>query len=175
VSIFDARSDGNVPRYGPIFKALDKITFAAFDKQKDPLSTNAQTQLDSYDKYWESPESGIKRLLATQTPLAVLRRFLDAVVTRLDYPTANDTKYSSTTPDEDLPDIAFAVLKARKGDAWGYAAMLVEHCATDAELPEFLRTVLLKINEFLSEAPEEIPSEDAEAGDATDAASEGGE
>jgi putative ATP-dependent endonuclease of OLD family len=174
VSIFNARSDGSVPRYGPIFKALDKVTFAVFDKQATPLSADAQAKLATYDKYWESPESGIERLLVTQTPHLVLRRFLDDVVTRPDYPSGG-ASYSSTTSDDDLPNIALAVLKERKGDAWGYAAMLLEHCTSEAELPEFLRTVLLEIDEVLSETPEELPIEATSAAVPTESAAPGGE
>jgi putative ATP-dependent endonuclease of OLD family len=157
VSIFNARSDSSVPRYGPIFKALDKITFGVFDKQASPLSADAQAKLATYDKYWESPESGIERLLVTQTPRLVLRRFLDDVVTRPDYPSG--TPYSSKTPDDELSDVAFAVLRERKGDAWGYAAMLLEHCTSENDLPEFLRTVLLDIDGLLSDTPEESASD----------------
>ena len=82
VSIFTANGDGDVPRWGPIFRALGKIPFALHDKQPTPYGAEAQADLASYEETWESPELSIEDLLVSQVPVTVLRRFLDDVVQR---------------------------------------------------------------------------------------------
>jgi putative ATP-dependent endonuclease of OLD family len=111
--------------------------------------------LAKFDHYWQSPAKGLERLIVDQTPTVVLRRFLDEVSLRPDYPVTQGP-YSSETSDEQVGDIAFKVLKARKGDAWGYAAMVMDHCETEEEIPEFIREVLTTIDEFLTNAFEEM-------------------
>lgn len=155
LTIFTASGDGDVHRYGPIFKALAKTSFAVFDQPNTPLGKEARTNLAKFDHYWQSPEKGIERLIVDQTPIVVLRRFLDEVSQRPDYP-ASRGPYSSETPDEQVGDIAFRVLKARKGDAWSYAAMVMDHCETEEEMPEFIREVLTTIDESLTNAYEDI-------------------
>lgn len=163
VSIFTADGDGDVPRYGSIFRALGKVPFGIVDKQEGPRPQDVQTQVDSYEVFWESPESGIEKLLTEQVPVAVLRRFLDAVSERSDYP-SDQCPYSSATPDEDLKATAFSVLKHRKGEARGYAAMLIEQCRSAEDLPEFVRTVLLRVDEILRSAVDEPEPAADEAG-----------
>jgi putative ATP-dependent endonuclease of OLD family len=141
VSPFTASGDGDVPRWGPMFKALDKRTYAVFDKQTEERSGQAKADLSTFDKYWESPEKGIERLLVNQTPVVVLRRFLKEVSHRADCP-SEAVAYRETCADAEVVDLAYAVLKARKGDSWGYAAMLFDHCASEEEVPEFFRTLL---------------------------------
>jgi putative ATP-dependent endonuclease of OLD family len=154
ISIYEADGDGDVPRFGPVFRALGKVPFGLIDKQATPLSADATTKLAAYEQYWESPEKGIERLLTKQTPTAVLRRFLDAVSTRSDYPTEN-APYTSTTPDDQIRNVAFNALKARKGQGHGYAAMLIEQCQSEEELPKFLRSALLSIDSTLKAVPDE--------------------
>lgn len=146
ISVYEADGDGDVPRFGPIFRALGKTPFGIIDKQSAPPSTDVERKCASFEEFWESPEKGIEKLLTQQTSIVVLRRFLEEVSTRSDYP-SQSAPYSSSTTDEEIRDVAFTALKARKGQAYGYAALLIEQCLTEAELPEFLRTVLLTINE----------------------------
>ena len=116
VTVFTAHGDGDVPRYGPIFRSLGKGCFATYDKQSDPMEADAVSNLLSYDESWESPESGIERLLIKQIPVEVQRRFLESVIARQDYPAK--VPFSSDIEDEAIPDVTFKVLKARKGEAW---------------------------------------------------------
>ena len=48
------------------------------------------------------------------------------------------------------------MLKARKGDAYGfgYTGTLIEQCQTEADLPAFIRDALLTINKQLQDEPE---------------------
>jgi len=152
VSIFVTPGDGSVPKYGPVFHALDKQSFGMADKQASGFTGDQTTMLADYDQFWESTEPGIERVLTKQVPVAVLRRFLDDVSQRSDYP---GMPYTAETPDEDLEDTAFKVLKARKGDGHGYAALLVEHCHDESELPQFLSEVLLKVDALMKATPNE--------------------
>jgi putative ATP-dependent endonuclease of OLD family len=171
VSIYEADGDGDVPRFGPLFRALGKVPFGVMDKQPSELTKDATAKLASYEAFWESPEKGIEKLLTLQMPIDVLRRFLDVVSARSDYPP--NIAYTATTPDEEVRDVAFKVLKARKGQGHGYAALLIEQCQSEDELPEFIKTVLLKVNEHLREVPDVEPSPAAEEAQSPAAEPEG--
>jgi putative ATP-dependent endonuclease of OLD family len=86
-------------------------------------------------------------------PIATLRKFLASVSTRPDYPTAHP--YNPAISDDDVSDLAFKVLKGRKGEAYAYAAVLIEHCEAEADLPVDLVGVLATIDEELRAEPEE--------------------
>lgn len=154
VSVFQVTGDGAVPKYGPVFRALGKAPFALIDKQASPFTEDARRKLESYERYWESPEKGIEKLLIRQMPTDVLRRFLDDVSTRSDYP-SQQAPYSSDASDDEIPQVALEALKARKGQGHGYAAMLIETCQTEAELPAFLASALVSIDASLQAVPDE--------------------
>lgn len=154
VSIFTADGDGDVARWGPMFHALGKVPFALFDKQAEPFGVEAQSGLSAFMRYWESPERGVEQLLVSGVPADVLRRFLDEVAARPDFPGGKAT-YNAGVDDAALADTAMKVLKARKGGAWGYAAALVEQCRTRDELPAFLVEVLEEIDRILARVPEQ--------------------
>lgn len=151
VTIFTANGDGDVPRWAPILRALGKVPFGMVDKQGKPYSGDNATALKSFEEFWESPVEGIEELIVSQVPSAVLRRFMDEAVQLPDFPT-HQAKYDSSTTDAQLPEIALKTLKARKGDAYGYAALLIEGCQSRDDLPEFLVAALERINEVLSPA-----------------------
>lgn len=167
-TVFTATGDGDVPRWGPIFRALGKIPFGIVDKQNSPYSWDNATAIRSFEEFWESPVNGIEKLLVTQVAPAVLRRFLDSAVQLSDFPT-DRVRYDSTVDDADLADMSIEVLKLRKGDAYGYAALLIEQCKNRDELPEFIVNALERINEVLLTSPipaisPDLPSEAAEEG-----------
>jgi putative ATP-dependent endonuclease of OLD family len=58
--------------------------------------------------------------------------------------------------DGEVAALAVKVLKARKGDAHGYAAILISHCQKAAELPPTIREILETIHRALSAVPEDI-------------------
>lgn len=148
VSIFTADGDADVPRWGPIFKSLDKQVFGFRDKQAAAPTSAVQQKLDTFDKFWESPETGLEDLLVNRTTPAVHRRFLEAAVARADYP-SGVAAYADTMTDAYARALAISVLKARKGEGFAYGALFTEQCQTAAELPEFLRTMLLEIDDML--------------------------
>lgn len=153
VSIFNAGADNAVPRYGPVFSALGKLAFGFYDKPNGALESDALEKLKSYTQVWESPEKGIENVLIKQTPIAVVRRFFDEVKDRADYPSVG--AYDPTADDADVAALATKVLKARKGDAYGYAAMLIGQCQNVDELPATIREILVAIHKALNTAPKD--------------------
>jgi putative ATP-dependent endonuclease of OLD family len=75
---------------------------------------------------------------------------------RADYPAVG--AYDPAASDAEVAALATKVLKARKGDAYGYAAMLIGQCQNAAELPATIREILETIHEALSSVPEDIAS-----------------
>ena len=155
VTLFNAGNDREVPRYAPMFKALGKRVYGMRDKLNAPDAGDAAEKIKSFDEFWESPEAGIEQLLVKEVPTRVLRSFLDAVVRRDDYPTSYPY-VPEESADDDLATLAVKVLKARKGDAYGfgYTGTLIEQCQTEADLPAFIRDALLTINKQLQDEPE---------------------
>jgi len=148
VTVFNAGGDGSVPRYGPIFKALGKLTFGFFDKPATPLSADTKAKLADFTMCWESPHKGMENLIADEVPVATLRRFLDKMKDRADYPT-QQPKPESTMSDDEIKELCRKVLKDRKGESYGYGAMLIAECATESELPITVRTILENIQKLL--------------------------
>lgn len=170
VTLFDAGGDGSVPRFGPIFKALNKVAFGFFDKPAAPLSADVQTKLADYATHWESSHKGIENLLAEEMQPATLRRFLEDVKDRSDYP-ANRQKPAAAMTDNQIKELARDVLKDRKGDSYGYAALLIAACGTEDELPATIRTILDEIQRTLAPPPVK-PAPDDAAAEAEPAAAE---
>ena len=163
VSVFNAGGEGSVPRHGRVFSALGKLSFGFYDKPNAALTQDALDKLKGYTQVWELPEKGIENVLIKQTPIAVVRRFLDDVKDRSDYPAVG--AYDAAAGDADVAALGAKVLKARKGDAYGYAAILISHCQNAAELPATIREILENIHKALTTAPEDIaaaPPDDLE-------------
>lgn len=161
VSLFDAGGDQEVPKYGPIFKALGKPVFGMRDKPNQ-TDQRGQDNIDAYDEFWESPELGVERILVDEVPESVLHGFLKEVKLRPDYPA--NCEYDASMVGEKLKTLAQKVLKARKGDSHGhgYAAILIEQFQSGNELPRFIREALLYIDKFLTISTQNspVPSED---------------
>ncbi len=157
ISIFTAEGDGDVPRWGPIFKALDKQVFGFRDKQTSTPSDNVKSMLDDYDEFWESPELGVEELLINQTQPALHRRFLKIAMARSDYP-SGVAAYGESMTDPEVAALAVKVLKARKGEGKAYGALFIEQCQSAAEMPEFLKSMLLEIDNALRPAIDELPA-----------------
>ena len=150
VSLFNAGGDQEAPKYGPIFKALGKPVFGMRDKPNRQDQPGTRDNIDAYDKFWESPESGVERILVNQVPESVLHGFFKKVSPRPDYPA--NCGYNASMEGEELKALAQKVLKARKGDSYGYgyAAILIEQCQKEDELPPFIRDALLYIDRYLT-------------------------
>jgi putative ATP-dependent endonuclease of OLD family len=152
VTVFDAGGDTSVPRFGPIFKALGKLSFGLHDKPKAPLTADATAQLAHYTHQWESPHKGVEHLLVDEIPAATLRLFLDGVKDRADYP-SHHPKPASNLDDAQIKALALKVLKDRKGEAHGYGALLIAGCKTEKEIPATILAILDKIQDVLAPVP----------------------
>jgi putative ATP-dependent endonuclease of the OLD family len=157
VSVFTASGDADVPRYGPIFKALGKVSFGFYDKLNTQMGADALAKLANYNKCWESPEKGIESVLVKQCSQAVMRRFLNVVRSRSDYPSSCGS-YDPTASDPNVSALTLNVLKARKGDAYGYAAVFINECQSADDLPATIRAVLEEIQKAVVAIPEDIAS-----------------
>ena len=161
VTVFDAGGDGSTPQYGPCFAALGKLVFCFYDKPNVPLSAEATTKLASYTQVWESPEKGIESPLVKEMPEPVLRRFLNAVKDRPDFPQVGAVTNDLTAVQ--VQNLVQKILEARKGNNYGYASLLIAQCNGGDELPATIRDILLAIHKFLTPAPAPKPAEDPAA------------
>jgi len=154
VSVFTAQGVGDVPRHGPIFTALGKLAFGFIDKPDAPLTGDADKQTAAYAGFWQSPEKGIENVLVNEMSLGVLQRFLTEASERADYP-AGVGAYDPAAAEPEVRKLAIKVLVARKGEAHGYAALLISQCQSADDLPLTIRTVLKEIHRALSQAPDD--------------------
>lgn len=157
MSLFNAGGDQEAPKYGPIFKALGKPVFGMRDKPNRQDQPGTRDNIDAYDKFWESPESGVERILVDQVPESVLHGFFKKVSPRPDYPA--NCGYNASMEGKELKALAQKVLKARKGDSYGYgyATILIEQCQSENELPSFIRDALLYIDRYLTPSTQSNP------------------
>ena len=85
-----------------------------------------------------------------ETASAVHERFLLAVQQRDDYPAQFD-KFDVLFDDAaKAKALALDVLKARKGEAYGYAAMFIRECETADQLPKTIRGIMEAIHAGLA-------------------------
>lgn len=143
LSFFDANGDTEVPRFGPIFRALGKQSFALQDKQKKAQTESAQENLKAYDKCWESDYEKIEDALVSEIPIPVLREFLEAAIDWPDYP--DEPKYEASLDDGQVEVLARKILWARKGSAHAYGARLIGFCGSESDLPSSLTMILTEI------------------------------
>lgn len=155
VSLFDAGSETAVPKYGPVFKGMGKTVFGFCDKPNKPLTEDAKRQLADYTQHWVSPHKGIETLLVEETASAVHQRFLVAVQGRDDYPSALGLFDVLFDDEARATSLTLEVLKARKGDAHGYAATFIRECQTADQLPRTIRAILNAIHAALAAAADD--------------------
>ncbi|EAU56097.1 ATP-dependent nuclease [Mariprofundus ferrooxydans] len=159
VTVFNAGSDKEVPIFGPFFKALGKPAFAFYDKQDVAPDAATAAKLADYTQVWESPEKGIESVLVSEMPVATMRRFLNSVKDRDDYP-ADKRIIDDNMSDADVEALTKAVLKIRKGDNQPYAALLISECENETELPVTIRTILESVHATLQSLVMDTESED---------------
>jgi putative ATP-dependent endonuclease of the OLD family len=99
VTVFNAAGDNAVAGYGPFFKALGRPAFALHDKQPAAPTPKVTAQLADFTQAWEASEQGIESVLVGEMPVATIRRFLETVKDRSDYPA--DKGVIDNTMDDD--------------------------------------------------------------------------
>jgi putative ATP-dependent endonuclease of OLD family len=157
ISLFNADSEGAVPKYGPVFKALNKPAFAYYDKPNKPQTAEMTSKLGDYVAHWQSPTKGIEVLLVSETAAEVHHRFLEAASARDDYPSHCGVYDAVIDDDATARALALEVLKARKGDAYGYTALFIRQCQSGDELPATIKKVLMEIDAAMKPP---VPKED---------------
>lgn len=148
VCIFNAEGISEIPRYGPAFAALGKRAFATHDRRDGPWTPDEQEKMAKYEDCWESEYDTVEHLLVNEITVDIQRGFLAEVNQRADYPAVR--KYENDFSDEEVRTLCVKVLKARKGEAYGYAANLIEHCKTADSLPVSIRTILESVHNALN-------------------------
>jgi putative ATP-dependent endonuclease of OLD family len=139
VSVFNAGTQSDVPKWGPFFGAMKKTTFAFHDRPSKDWTADQTAKLDAYHHNFQSAYKGTEDLLAAEVSPAVHRRFLEQAKDHPDYPT--DKGYlKGRESDDDVIALSRQVLQARKGS--GFAAMLIEQCETLDEMPGTVKTFL---------------------------------
>lgn len=157
ITVFDAGSDRSVPLYAPLFKSLGKPVYGLHDTPNDAFTPDLISKAGDFTIYKVIPYAGVEDLLLAELPETVKRRFLNEAANRDDYPTECGTLPASSS-EENLDVLLRKVLKARKGEYYGYAALLVAEASDATELPRSLVELLFKINESLVELSLSLPS-----------------
>ena len=144
VSIFDAESDGPIPKFGKFFQTLGLKTFGFYDAKQ-----RTQDEKDKFaavlDVNEEHPYKGFEALLAAEIPITRLRSFLqDLLDSGVD---AAHFGIPAALPADDaaLRKLLTSVLASSKGAGW--AARLLEQCNPN-ELPKTAVDFLSKVYEF---------------------------
>jgi putative ATP-dependent endonuclease of OLD family len=163
VSVFDAGGRTEVPKWGPFFATLVTKSFAFYDRPSEVWSTEENVKLASYRINRQTAYSGLEDLLTTETPVAVLRRFL-ATVSGLSDRAANFPANYANLDDQGTKELASSTLRQKKSD--GYAALLIEHCESRQELPLTIVSFLADVHEDMKlpslEEGEEASAEEQE-------------
>jgi len=143
VTIFDAESDGQIPKFAKFFQALGLKTFGFYDKKVRDAAETAKFAA-SLDVNEEHPYKGFEQLLCAEVPVPRLRSFLqDLLDNGLD---AVQYKIPTTLPVDDnaIPKLVVSLLSSAKGAGW--AMRLLEQCQPN-ELPatavQFLKKVYI--------------------------------
>lgn len=155
IAVVNAATDSQIAPLGGHFRGLGKTVFAVFDQQGDAQRALITAQVHHS---FESPETSFEKLVINHTAEAALRRFGLGLVARDEWP----PHLASQTPTEamsfaDLKDALRSYLGWSKG-AEG-AADLLNACEI-AEMPEFIRTTILRIAEIVQPPP---PPPDSQA------------
>lgn len=157
VSIYDAGSDAQVPRLGPLFRALGKRCYGLHDKPNGPFPPDAALDAQSFHIYVEISYKSIEELLVAEMPERPKRAFLARVEALNDYP--NECGRLASEADSAAVDGQVEkVLLKRKGRYHGYAALLVAEAVDVGELPKTYVTLLLGIDADMATVASPTPA-----------------
>ena len=143
VSVYDAKTDAQVPGLTPVFKKLGKRCYGLHDTPNGAFPPSAASDAASFDVYLVIPHKSIEKLLVVEMPDRPKRAFLTMAAAFPDYPVDAGYLTASASPAE-VDQLVESVLLKRKG-ASGYAAMLVAEAHDASELPNSYVTFLLAI------------------------------
>jgi putative ATP-dependent endonuclease of OLD family len=141
VSVFDAESDGPIPKFGKFFQALGLKTFGFYDSKNRPIAEKAKFAA-VLDVNEEHTYKGFEELLSAEVPVARLRSFLQELLdSGVD---ATHYKIPTTLPADDaaIRKLIVSLLSSSKGAGW--SARLLEQCDPN-EYPKTAVDFLQKI------------------------------
>ncbi len=163
ISVFDAGNDVSVPVFAPVFASMGKPVFGIHDAPKRPLESNVAAKTAEFSRYYVIPHPGVEKLLVTEIPVAVQRRFAASMASRSDYPQECGNLNGAESEDAIRAHVQ-ELLEHRKGSADGYARLLIAECTSRAELPSSIADFLLQIDADLRPAaPTPATSADTDA------------
>lgn len=141
VSIFDAESDSQIPKFAKFFQALGLKTFGFYDAKKRDTAEKAKFAA-VLDVNEEHKYKGFEQMLAAEVPVTRQRAFLqDLLDSGVD---AAHYKIPTTLPTDEsaIQKLIVSILSSTKGAGW--SARLLEQCQPD-ERPttavEFLKKI----------------------------------
>lgn len=146
ISIIQTDSVQVIPQYGPILKAINKKAFAFYSIPEKEFNDENSIKLDDYVAHWQSPALDFESLLMSETLPAIHRRFLDAADELDSYPRHCGTYDALLDGDNEVNEMAIAVLRARKDCSDDMAGLFIRQCRSAEELPVTIRNVLLEIH-----------------------------
>jgi putative ATP-dependent endonuclease of OLD family len=154
VTIFDAESDGQIPKFATFFQALGIKTFGFYDFKKRTPADKAKFSA-SLDVDEEHPYKGFEELLATEVPVPRLRAFMQELLD--DGLDAAHYKIPATLPPDDtsIKKQCIALLSSAKGAGW--AMRLLESCKAN-ELPATAVAFLKKVYGIFPPPPPKAPT-----------------
>ena len=167
VTAVQCEGDGGLLRYGQFFSGIGLKTYAFYDRQKNE-DTSEEIE-NTFDAAWELEQTGMEFLLADETSIDVIRKFLADASEWEDYPhnARNPGRFTfdPDAEDDDVREVCKRVLRSRKGA--GYAQRLAELC-TNNDLPDIIIEALERVsddlpNDFRTEDEDDTNDNDAEA------------
>ncbi len=151
ICVIDAGSDSQVADVGKLYRNLGKSAFGLCDKQDKESEEAISAEVD---ELFMHDEQGIEDLVLSQTTEEALKRFAAA----FEWPPHLAAKFPQ--PNDDIQTSMSALFK------WGKANwVLADYLGSceEAEIPEWLKSVALRLVEICAPEQEEI-----EVGEATE-------
>lgn len=165
VTIFDAESDGPIPKFAKFFQALGLRTFGFYDL-KQRTSDEKKKFADVLDINLEHPYKGFEQMLAQEIPVSRLRSFVQELVASGVDATHHGIPSTLPTDDTAMRKLVQQLLSCAKGAGW--AARLLEECQPQ-ELPQTAVAFLMLIYGFFP-VPKVTPATPPPASASTSAA-----
>ncbi|PZR39055.1 MAG: hypothetical protein DI538_07915 [Azospira oryzae] len=152
VAIVNAEGDSQVEPLGKFYKGLGKNVFAVFDKQTAEVKASIDAALDNA---FEAPEKSFEKVILNGTSETGLRRFATSLVADDEWPGhLSDKKPTSSMALDEIKNALLAYFGWSKGS--GDAADLLAQCS-EAEMPEFIKNMLIKIKSTIEAEDYEEP------------------
>jgi putative ATP-dependent endonuclease of the OLD family len=141
VTIFDAESDGPIPKFAKFFQTLGLKTFGFYDL-KQRTADEKKKFADVLDLNLEHPYKGFEQMLVKEIAVSRLRSFVQGLVASGVDTTHHGIPGTLPTDDKSMRKLVQQLLSSSKGAGW--AARLLEECQPN-ELPQtavgFLKSI----------------------------------